>query len=293
MDFETSLTIGDRLPSLLFKGSFRCFTKQKNTWIFKGFFVRLFLISNLPDYKECSYTEEELAKVFLPYGFIHQVDTIYCIPQCGLAVATMPSGDELALLMKKAWDGVPFKGKKLCVRPISNSISMAPFPFYNALMRFIHYGVRDDGGKTIFIHDISQREIQELREALIKNFSVRNFLPLLNKVFVEFVSITDVDLFGLSYSKRKEGHTHKVHRMKVPEIAYHPPGDFNCPPNIESPLWLTMKTNPYIFPTVIPWFHIPEYVTIDEVSMNLVSLFASNMMKYIFKKMYFITFLQN
>lgn len=42
--------------------------------------------------------------------------------------------------------------------------------------------VTDDGSRTVFLEGISPYETKELRETFIKNFSVRNFLPLLNKV---------------------------------------------------------------------------------------------------------------
>ncbi len=42
--------------------------------------------------------------------------------------------------------------------------------------------VLDDGEKIIFMKDISPSETRDLREALRKVGSVKNFLPLLNKV---------------------------------------------------------------------------------------------------------------
>ncbi|MEQ2243622.1 hypothetical protein ILYODFUR_008766 [Ilyodon furcidens] len=260
---ETSLTVGDQLKSLLFKECFRCYTNKKKK-CFKGRLpVKLFLISDLPDYEVCSYTEEELADLLVPFGFKHEVDTIYCIPQTGLALAIMPRRKDLQNLLRHMWDGVAFKGQELCIRPVSNSIPMTPFQFYTALMKLIHYEVTDDGSRTVFFQDISPSEIQELREVLIKS-SVKNFLPMLNKVFVEFESNHDVDVFGLSQSSLK-GHTYKLHRMRAPVTPSKSHVRDNLPPNTERPFWITMKTDPYIFPTVTPWFKIPNYIKINKV----------------------------
>ncbi|KAK5618559.1 hypothetical protein CRENBAI_016481 [Crenichthys baileyi] len=247
---ETSLTVGDQLKSLLFKECFRCFTSKKKK-CFKGRLpVKLFLISDLPDCEVCSYTEEELADLLVPFGFKHEVDTIYCIPQTGLALAIMPRRKDLQNLLRQTWDGVAFKGQALCIRPVSNSIPMTP-------------EVTDDGSRTVFFQDISPSEIQELREVLIKS-SVKNFLPMLNKVFVEFESNHDVDVFGLSQSSLK-GHTYKLHRMSAPVTPSKSHVRDNLPPNTERPFWITMKTDPYIFPTVTPWFKIPNYIKINKV----------------------------
>ncbi|KAM4565534.1 uncharacterized protein V3H82_014647 isoform 2-T2 [Fundulus diaphanus] len=262
---ETSLTVGDQLQSLLSKDCFRCLTDEKKLSKEKVS-VRVFLISNLPDYKECSYTEKELAELFLPYGFIHEVDTIYCIPQCGLALVTMPRRKVLQNLLKTTCGGVSFKGQELSLAPVCNSAPASPFQFYIALMKLIRYKVTDDGLRTVFIHDISQSEIQELRDAVMKDFRVKNFLPLLNKVFVEFESSPDVDLFGLSYSKTTEVRGHKLERMKAPEGPIESPDKYNLPPNAESPFWITMKCDPFIFPTVTPQFDIPDCTPINSLA---------------------------
>lgn len=47
---------------------------------------------------------------------------------------------------------------------------------------FLMQYVVDDGERTIFIKNISPSEARDLREALKKISSVKNYLPLLNKV---------------------------------------------------------------------------------------------------------------
>lgn len=42
--------------------------------------------------------------------------------------------------------------------------------------------VTDDGTRTVYIQNVSPSEARDLRETLRKMGSVKNFLPLLNKV---------------------------------------------------------------------------------------------------------------
>lgn len=109
----------------------------------------------------------------------------------------------------------------------------------------------DDGEGTIFIKNISYSKARELREALNKISSVKNYLPLLNKVtktykcvclsdlkftssflvlplmyvcacarafqvFVQFESARDADRLGVWFSLLKQDPGHEIHRQKIP-----------------------------------------------------------------------------
>lgn len=103
--------------------------------------------------------------------------------------------------------------------------------------------VTDDGQSLIFIKNISQSKIKELREILMgKIQGVKNFLPLLNKVrsetksmpvtvmsnvlrpvftlpfqvFIEFESPHDADRLGVWYSLLREDLGLEVYRQKIP-----------------------------------------------------------------------------
>lgn len=54
--------------------------------------------------------------------------------------------------------------------------------------------VTDDGERTIFIKNISYSKARELREALNKISSVKNYLPLLNKVTKTYKCVCLSDL---------------------------------------------------------------------------------------------------
>ncbi|KAF7229782.1 transcript variant X2 [Nothobranchius furzeri] len=264
LDPETSRTVGDVVDTFLNDQCLRCFKNQQRC-LDEDFNAQLLLINNLPEYKDGCYTEEEVAALLVPFGFKYEVDTIYVIPQTRFALALMPTVKDLQKVVKETWDGVAFKGCELCLRPVNNKILLSPVGFYKSLMKLMKFDVTDDGSKTVLFYDISQSEIKELREVLIKNFSVRNFLPLLNKLYVEFASNHDVDLLGLSYSKHREGRTHKLFRLKSPNLPNRTAAKANIPPGCNPPFWLTMKTAPYLFPTATPWFYIPNYITVSKV----------------------------
>lgn len=108
--------------------------------------------------------------------------------------------------------------------------------------------VADDGQSLIFIKNISQSKIKELRGILMEKIQgVKNFLPLLNKVikwtkvavsgcvknlpdlfalvfacarlfqvFVEFESPHDADRLGVWYSLLREDLGLEVYRQKIP-----------------------------------------------------------------------------
>ncbi|XP_008433856.1 uncharacterized protein LOC103480614 isoform X2 [Poecilia reticulata] len=265
LDPETSLTVGDRLKSLLPTETFKCFTDEELKSMTE--FPEAFLISNLPDVEACSYTEEELTEQLAPFGFKHKVDTIYCLPQSGLALGIMPSGEDLRnLVTETPWGGVAFRGQQICIRPVRSSFPTTPFHFYSALMKRLHCNVTDDGSRTVFFHHVSHGETQELREFLINEFVVKNFLPLLNKVFVEFGSVSDADLLGLWYSRQEVGRSHQLLRMKAPDAFGDSRVKYNLPPNTKPPFWITMKTDPFIYPTSSPCYDVPNYIKLKKVS---------------------------
>ncbi|KAM4565540.1 uncharacterized protein V3H82_014651 [Fundulus diaphanus] len=152
-------------------------------------------------------------------------------------------------------------------------------------MDLVGFPVADDGTSTVYIQNISPAEVRDLRETLTKIDCVKNFLPLLNKVFIEFESVRDADRIGVWYSLLKRCPAHKIYRMKLPRHT-----STSLPPRLASkampdskdvaagpvvpatsvgvplgstpPFSVTMTTTPFIFPTASPWFIIPNFSTI-------------------------------
>ncbi|KAM4536351.1 uncharacterized protein PAE49_020991 isoform 1-T2 [Odontesthes bonariensis] len=264
-DPVTSLTVGEKVETHLQVESIRCF-KTKKKCLTPEFYLQLFLISNLPEFKDGTYKEVEVADLLRPYGFLYATDTLYVIPQKCLALAIMPTVEDLQHLVSETWEGIDFKGSSLCMQPVNNNLSMSTFGFYKSLMKLMQFEVSDDGSRTVYIHDISPEETRELREALRKTASVRNFLPLLNKVYIEFRSVRDADLLGLAYRYKKEN-THKVYRMKIPEPHNRPSACrlVKAPQGCTPPFWIPITASPFVFPTVSPLYLNPLYNTVNKM----------------------------
>ncbi|XP_025760564.1 uncharacterized protein LOC109200983 [Oreochromis niloticus] len=250
---------------------------------------KVLLISNLPEYHDGCYAEEDIAGLLTRHRFEYYDDTIYVIPQARMAFALMPTAvaAKNIVLASEKHDFI-LNGSKLRLQVEKGNILMTPLEFYKSLMKRLCYQqVTDNGARIIYIRNISPGESRDLREALEKMDCVRNYLPLLNKVFIEFQSLRDADRLGVWYSLLKRATGHKLSRLKIPhggctslpprlpdkalpdsEVAVDgatvPTEDITVPQRSTSPYWITMTTSPFVFPTVSPWFTIPEYLTVSE-----------------------------
>ncbi|XP_014883361.1 uncharacterized protein LOC106944688 isoform X1 [Poecilia latipinna] len=247
----------------------------------------LLLITNLPVDHGGSYTEEEVVNVLRQFEFQYAHDNIYVIPQTGMAFVLMPNARSLIGLVVAAVHGyLSFRSKKLFLQIVETDMLMTPLGFYKSLIGLTPLNMRDDGISIIYIQNISPSDIADLRKALRKIGHVRNFLPLLNKVFVEFETVYDADRLGVWCSLMRLGFVHTVNRLKIPRslkksqppklpLKALPDGEKILPdagiPDVKSgvpqgttaPCWVTMMTPPYVFPTVCPWFNIPSFLTVQ------------------------------
>uniref|UniRef100_A0A3P9LAF4 Matrin-type domain-containing protein n=1 Tax=Oryzias latipes TaxID=8090 RepID=A0A3P9LAF4_ORYLA len=260
-DPETSLTVGEKLETHLTSKNFRCFMNKQKCFR-KTFKKKVFLVSDLPEYASGSYTEEELAAVLHPYGFQHTSDSVYVIPQTRMAIAQMPSvKDSKNLVLQTFSEGISFKGTTLTLKPFNNTFTMSPFGFYKSLMALMHFVVTDGGERTVYIHNISSSDTIKLREDLRNLLRIKNFLPLMNRLFIEFESVLDADLYGIRLSGQMFAQKYTVYRMKSPSSAEEPS---TAPEWRTPPFWMTMKTAPFLYPTATHSFISPACVSVDQ-----------------------------
>ncbi|XP_041820824.1 zinc finger protein 638-like isoform X2 [Chelmon rostratus] len=280
-----SLTVGEMVEKHLHQNRIACLNiRTCFSPKFFGLDKKLLFINGLPRYDDGCYTEDDVANLLIPFGFKYTDESLYVVPQTCMAFARMPSVEKMhsVVSVKK---GIVFKGSKIRVHVVASGITMTPFGFYKSLMKLMKSPVLDDGTRTFFIKNISPSEIRDLREALKKIDFVRNYLPLLNKVFVEFESVRDADRLGVWYSLLKQAPGCEVHRLNIPYStctslpprlpayalpdskdavagATIPSVEFGVPQGSISPFWVTMRKSPFLFPTVSPWFIIPDYLTV-------------------------------
>ncbi|XP_005753485.1 uncharacterized protein LOC102204272 isoform X1 [Pundamilia nyererei] len=276
-----NLTVGEKIEKLMNRNRLNCFKNNKKL-------PKVILITNLPEYENSCYTEADIANQLTLFEFGYLEDDIYVIPQMRMAFAIAPSLMKAKKLFQASKEkSIILNGSTLCLDFLTHSFPMNPLGFYSTLMNLVNYQqTTDDGSTVIYIKNISPSEANDLREALEKIGSVKNYLPLLNKVFIEFESIYDADRLGVWYSLLKQGFAHNVYRVKIPrnestarpprlaakalpdskvvaEGATIPTANFGVPQGSSSPFWVTMKTYPFLFPTTSPWFVIPDFVTVQ------------------------------
>ncbi|XP_071315887.1 microtubule-associated protein futsch-like [Trachinotus anak] len=286
----TPLTIGEMVEKHLHQNKITCL-KNKTCFLPKFFSLgkKLLLITNLPKYSDGCYIEEDLANLLIPFGFKYQDDNIYVVPQARMAFAVMPSVQDVhKILTTTRRNRMTLKNSRLAVHVVDGGITMAPFGFYKSLMKRMNSPVVDNGERTIYIKNVSPSEAKELRETLKKIDFVRNYMPLLNKVFIEFESNRDADRLGVWYSLLKQAPAHRVYRLKTPRSgctallprlaanaipdskdvvagATVPTTKSGVPQGSISPFWVTLTNSPFVFPTMSPWFIIPDHLTVREI----------------------------
>ncbi|XP_072232731.1 uncharacterized protein [Leuresthes tenuis] len=284
---DTSLTPGERVASLLTSRKFN-FISKKHIMSRKIFLLnsRLVLLDNLPEYHEGRYTEDDFVNCLSKFKVQCEGDANIIIPQSRMAFIHLPSVEKVQEFFRllKSEKGIIFKGSQLSVHLVGNTIPETMFELYKRLMKLIKFVTDDDGTRTVYIHNISPSETSELRKALRKMGHVINFLPLLNKVFIEFESCFAADRLAVWFSLQKRRPAHNIYRMRVPKRptkapsqpeltmldssgivagATIPTAKCGVPRDCAAPFWITMTTSPYIFPTVSPWFNIPVYQTVS------------------------------
>ncbi|KAI9524341.1 hypothetical protein NQZ68_018024 [Dissostichus eleginoides] len=261
---DESLTCGELVDQYLCPSRIRTLLPDL---VFEPLFLKKnvphVLISNLPDYRECSYTLNDIVQQLIPYTVGSSERLIYAFPQSRLAFICLPSCKHVPKLVEASQKkALKLHGCDLTCNAIEPPFVMRPLGFYNWLMKLIGESAGRDGEKIVLINNISRTDSQKLRETLkeVGIHSVRNFLPLLEKVFIEFDLKADVDRLGAWYSQNGEP-CHEIHRLKksFPKMLPH---RGNTPQEEPGGFFLTLKSHPFMFPTTTPTFVIPDYLTV-------------------------------
>ncbi|KAM9835428.1 uncharacterized protein znf638 isoform 1-T2 [Syngnathus typhle] len=243
------------------------------------------LITNLPA-DEHTYCEQDVVDVFNPFGMANSDDNIYVIPQLEIAFIQLQDYACVLSAIRASENGkLALKGHTEKLNAQVVDISMWPGGFYQSVMMLLNYKVTKHGPKTVYIKNIEPSEVSILREVLRRICGIVNFMPLMNKVFVEFASVHHVDRFGVWYSLHAQCPTYQIYRLGLPNVDKYSPKprspelgmpdrnatfaeaalidflpDFPC--RTASPFYLTLRRKPYLFSTISPWFIIPAFLTV-------------------------------
>ncbi|XP_028329745.1 uncharacterized protein LOC114480105 isoform X2 [Gouania willdenowi] len=300
---KTGLTMGEMMEENLLLKRITCVEMKR---VFSPEFAssnrRVLHITNLPKYEEGSYTERDVANLLTPFGFQHEdehLHNIYVIPQKRMAFAVLPTAEMVINIIRASVkDCFKLSGCKLFVKILENKIS-CPMEFYQSLMMWMNKTTKfNHAKKIIFIKNISPSEARNLREVLKKIGNVMNYVPLLNKAFIEFYWMHEADRLGVWYSLLRQPPQHFIYRLGTPRnnvTAQRPDKakralpdlnlrvtDANVPTisfiplGYSPPFYVTMTTFPFIFPTICPWFNIPSFQ--DPSALKLLAHYSTIMM---------------
>ncbi|XP_077598471.1 uncharacterized protein LOC144213754 isoform X2 [Stigmatopora nigra] len=245
---------------------------------------RQMLMSNLP-LDRYGYCVQDIVQLVKPFGFDFLDESIYVVPETGTAFVELEEKGMVAAM--EAWkkDKPSLKEQKLDVCVLKENIPMNPKGFYDWMMKRMDNPVEDGCSSVVYIKGITPSETNCLRQALRKIGGVQYFLPLHDKVFVQFQSDIDVDCIGLWYVLHNQCPAYQIFRLDPPqnapiELRTFPDEAipdpafsgatvetslFGVPECTTFPFYLTMRTSPYLFLTVRPWFIIPRFLTIRKV----------------------------
>ncbi|KAM8881592.1 uncharacterized protein ACB058_001749 [Synchiropus picturatus] len=243
----------------------RCMSKEK----FISLNKRQLLITNLPQCDNGSYTENDIINLIKPHIGKCGINVVCIITEARMAVVIFQYAKYLYGVIHSSFT---LRGRKLKLQVLGvDTIASSPLLFFKYVIKQVQHNLVPDGSKTVYFSDISQSEIKDLMEALKSNTSVLHFLPLLNKLFIEFKTVEGSDQFGLWLHQQKQAFGTRVRRLQLPKHTVKTPGkganiSSRIPNGCDPPFQLTLSSSPYMFMTVTPTFCIPEYVSVNEVA---------------------------
>ncbi|XP_076019396.1 uncharacterized protein LOC143010753 isoform X2 [Genypterus blacodes] len=251
---------------------------SKKNWFSPKLNSKVLMISKLPKYYYGSYKELDIISLLKPFGVRQEDANMFILYLSCTAFIMMPSIENVVALLKAHTKSpLRFKGLPLCVNVVSKDFGMTPLGFYKSVMRAFDAPINDDGSQTLFLSNISHIQANQLKEKLTKEKSIKKFLPLVNKVFIHFQTCADADRFGVWYSHLQPPATYRIWRLNIPQSSNAPhkpsqhgkawpevPTDAGLPDGAVGPFWVTLKVNPFVFPTSRPWYSIPGFMTITE-----------------------------
>uniref|UniRef100_A0A1A8IQC4 Matrin-type domain-containing protein n=2 Tax=Nothobranchius kuhntae TaxID=321403 RepID=A0A1A8IQC4_NOTKU len=294
---DLHLTPGEKLKEYQALDKLRC-TSLKYPTIFSEHVSSIHIclaITNLSKFNNGCYTEADIIKLLQKYEIPCEENKLFVLPRIHMAFVLFPDVSKVQTLFKVSEQvkakSVVLKGSELSV--FAFSLPYKSFlSFYGFLKRLATFKKRKgprDKTSIVYVWNISQSEAAHLRQALRKIGGVMNYQPMLNKVLVEFLTSLDADRFGIWCSFLKPCFSYSVFRMGVPcpntpnvlpslsvlalsdrdvtvAGASSPSSPMGIPVGTGTTFWVTMTTNPYVYPTGLPLFNIPAFRTVTPLS---------------------------
>ncbi|XP_030193478.1 mucin-12 isoform X3 [Gadus morhua] len=264
-------------PTVLFLKSIKCIDVR--SWSlaeFQPFASRgaTMIVTGLPDRARGPYRETEMIRVL--EGFSRtKLDKYFILPDNCTAFVEMVA-NKMERLMDVLANGLPMNGGLLRCHLLKENALRSPIAFYKQLLTWSEklYDETTLEYRLVYISNIPDDYywMKAFHEGITKTGGVRVYLPLMGKIFVEFVTGEDADRFGVWLSSfspdpRVENPVRVTRPGMVPDM------DAICPvrtnishkavvSGLQPPFWLVVPTRPHLYPTLSPQFYTPAHRTV-------------------------------
>ncbi|KAJ3585180.1 hypothetical protein NHX12_013901, partial [Muraenolepis orangiensis] len=234
------------------------------------------MVTDLPEKTSCQYSEPELICVLEKFCNI-ECDKYFILPDNCTAFVEMAT-NKLEQLIDALANGVPLNEGRIHCHLLKENALESPITFYQQLLKWSEkvYDETSLEYRLVYISNLSTDEdywMQAFKDGLDKIGGVRLYLPLMGKIFVEFLTVEDADRFGawLSSFRPKPKIENKVQLIRpgiildteaVTPVCTKIQGPTAFLEGCEPPFWLVVPTQPSFYPTLIPQFYTPAHRTV-------------------------------
>ncbi|CAL8378490.1 unnamed protein product [Boreogadus saida] len=264
-------------PTVLFLKSIKCIDVR--SWSlaeFQPFVSRgaTMIVTGLPDRARGPYRETEMIRVLEGFSRTKR-DKYFILPDNCTAFVEMVA-NKMERLMDVLANGVPMNGGLLRCHLLKENALRSPIAFYKQLLTWSEklYDETTLEYRLVYISNIPDDYywMKAFHEGITKTGGVRVYLPLMGKIFVEFVTGEDADRFGVWLSSfspdpRVENPVRVTRPGMVPDMDAIGPVRTNIShktvvSGLQPPFWLVVPTRPHLYPTLSPQFYTPAHRTV-------------------------------
>ncbi|CAL8378487.1 unnamed protein product [Boreogadus saida] len=257
-------------PTVLFLKSIQCLDVR--CWKWKDFLPyatsgATIMVTDLPEMECDASTASSITQVLEKFGNV-QCDKCFILPDNCTAFVSMVA-KKVAALMESLVMGASLKSKTVrrvrCHLLKENALE-SPIDFYKHLLRWSEklYDESTLEYRLVYISNIPVNNYWMLafNEGLRKTGGVRLYLPLIGKIFVEFVTVEDADRFGVWLSKFRPSNK-KRWRICFSRPGLDQDGYELFKAGREDAFLITLFTQTVFYPTLSPQFYTPAHRTVN------------------------------
>ncbi|CAL8383983.1 unnamed protein product, partial [Arctogadus glacialis] len=254
-------------PTVLFLKSIQCLDVR--CWKWKDFLPyatsgATIMVTDLPEMECNASTWSSITQVLEKFGNV-QCDKCFILPENCTAFVSMIA-NKVAALMESLVMGASLNSKTVRCHLLKENALESPIDFYKHLLRWSEklYDESTLEYRLVYISNIPVNNYWMLafNEGLRQTGGVRLYLPLIGKIFVEFVTVEDADRFGVWLSKFRPS------KLKRWRICFSRPGLDQDVYELfkagrEDAFLITLFTQTVFYPTLSPQFYTPAHRTVN------------------------------